>query len=121
MRKGPKLILTIIVGMICACLLILYIYVESKNYLIGPTISVAYPINKSEVYGPEVEIRGQTRNVSAINLNDNPIFITKNGTFNQKLILPDGYNIMKFEATDRFGKKTEKLLEFMVTGAPRTN
>jgi hypothetical protein len=120
MRNGPKRIITWVLICLSAVLLSYYVYIESRDFLTGPSISVAYPINQSEVYGPEVEVRGKTERVSSITLNNSPIFIDEKGVFREKLILPNGYTIIQLEAKDRFGKTAGLRLEFTVTSTPES-
>jgi hypothetical protein len=115
MKSQPKLIITITIATLLGALIFVYIFTQSKDYLAGPLITVDYPIPGSTVYGPSVEIRGTAKRITSISLNEGAILTDQNGNFKEKLILPAGYNIMKFEAKDRFGKRTERLLEFMVT------
>lgn len=118
MRPIPKLTTLIIFIVSISSALLIYVYFQFHDYLIGPTISISYPIAGSTVYGPEVEIKGLAKRISFFSLNDSAIFTDPTGSFKEKLILPNGYNIMKFEAKDRFGHQTEKLLEFTVTSTP---
>ncbi|HEY9584482.1 MAG TPA: hypothetical protein VJI33_02820 [Candidatus Paceibacterota bacterium] len=115
MRPNPKLLIQIISSAVIAIALFSYIYFQFKDYLLGPVINISHPATGSIVYGPEVEIRGTALRISSLSLNDSPIFTDTGGAFKEKLMLPSGYNIMKIEARDRFGKQTTKLLEFTVT------
>lgn len=119
MRATPKLIVgSIVVGLIVIALAI-YTYFQSRDYLSGPSIEISYPKTGAILYGPLVEIRGTAKRTAHLSLNGSQILIDPSGSFSEKLPLPSGYNIMKFEAKDRFGKQTERLLEFMVTSTPR--
>ncbi len=118
MRPLPKLWLSIFGGLVLVITLVVYIYLQSRDYILGPKIYVRYPPENASVFGPSVEIRGETKRINSISLNEKPIFVNSEGKFKEKLLLPDGYNIIKFEAKDRFGKRTEKLLEFTVTSTP---
>ena len=44
-------------------------------------------------------------------MNDRPIYIDEAGAFSERLLLSEGYNILKVSAWDKFNKKTEKLIE----------
>lgn len=97
----------------------IYVYFQFRDYLTGPKVNISYPTVGSTVYGPEVEIRGTVQRVVSISLNDSSIFTDPSGGFKEKLMLNDGYNIIKLVAKDRFGKTIEKLLEFIVTSPPQ--
>ena len=84
---------------------------QARNLIKGPEISVSSPINGSSFADPLVTIAGTAANIAYISLNDRQIFIDGQGHFSEKLLLPDGYTIMKLEARDKFGRTTDKFLE----------
>ena len=55
-----------------------------------------------------IKIIGGTKNIKKITLNDRQIYVDEFGDFNERLLLSQGYNIMKISAWDKFGKKTER-------------
>jgi hypothetical protein len=61
-----------------------------------------------------IEIQGRARNIAYINLNGTQMFTDKNGYFDEKLLLSPGYNVVTLDATDKFGKKTEKKMELIL-------
>lgn len=90
-------------------LLVSYITFQSKNLILGPSLSITSPQNGSSV--DEIfQIEGVAKKISAITLNDTPIFVDETGVFREKLIAPRGYSIIKVSVKDRFGRnKTEYL------------
>jgi predicted ATPase len=79
----------------------------------GPVISISEPSNGATLTSSLIEVLGTTKNISSINLNDRQIFINESGAFEEKLLLSPGYNIITFRAEDRFGRKTQKVLELV--------
>ncbi len=88
-----------------------YCYHQSSRLIDGPQITIISPINGSSSSSPLTEIVGVAKNISKITLNDRQIFIDDDGNFSERLLLSDGYNILKVDAQDKFGKKTEKQIE----------
>lgn len=119
MRSLPKLIAVIFSATVITASLLVYGFFQSRDYLRGPAIVITHPQEGSTIFGPSVEIRGAVKRANYLSLNDSQILSDPSGSFKEKLILPNGYNIMKFVVKDRFGKQTEKLLEFMVTSTPK--
>lgn len=117
MRPTPKIIIGTMTIAITVITILVYAYFESRDYLSGPKIEVLYPKGGSTVYGPIIEIRGTAKNTTSLFLNDSQVLIDQSNAWNEKLPLPVGYNIMKLVAKDRFGKQTEKLLEFVVASS----
>ena len=58
-----------------------------------------------------IKIAGAAKNIKSISLDDRPIFIDEAGSFSEKLLLSNGYNVIKISAWDKFNKKTDKLIE----------
>jgi hypothetical protein len=86
---------------------------QSQKIIGGPKISISSPTTGEVVTHGDVDIAGVATNISAISLNDRPIFIDEAGKFSEKLMLYPGYNIIKLTAQDKFGKKVEKDLELV--------
>ncbi|MCC6323950.1 hypothetical protein IT400_04135 [Candidatus Nomurabacteria bacterium] len=57
------------------------------------------------------EISGNAKNATYLSLNGREINLDKNGTFNEKIALPDGYSVVTIEAKDAFGKSAIKTME----------
>ncbi len=92
-----------------------YSFYESRNIRKGPVLEVFEPTDGSAIEKPLIEIKGATQNVSSISMNDRLITIDKDGVFNEKILLSPGYNIIKLSASDKFGRRTEKMLELVLT------
>lgn len=111
-RHAKRLITLIIVSLILIGLAV-YAYSQSKEYLAGPSIQIIEPLNGATLNEQVVIIRGIAKNISFISLNDAQIFVNDKGEFKEKLLLNNGYNIMKLSAKDRFGRAVEKKLELI--------
>lgn len=103
-----------LVGLLLLASLV-YAYIQSRNLIYGPSIAILSPINGSGLDNPLVTIKGVTKNVATLTLNDRQIFPDENGNFTETLVLPSGYTIISIKATDKFGKKTEQTLSLTVT------
>lgn len=90
-----------------------YAFYKSKDLIGGPTITINEPKNGSSVSEQLVKVAGVAKNINKIFLDDRPIYIDESGSFNERLLLSKGYNIVKISAWDKFGKKTEKTLELV--------
>lgn len=90
-----------------------YTYNRMKDFIHGPTISITSPHNGATVLDSFITVAGTARNISNITLNDRPIFIDEEGVLNEHILLHYGYNKITLAAQDRFGRMTEKTLEFV--------
>lgn len=110
-RRKLKLNLKILAGSVFLLMIFGYSFYQSRNIFTGPMITVNEPENGSTVSEQMIKISGIVKNIKKISLNDRFIYIDEAGAFNEKLLLSDGYNIIKISAWDKFDKKTEKLIE----------
>lgn len=102
-----------LVGLLLLASLV-YAYIQSRNLIYGPSITVLSPINGSGLDNHLVTIKGVTKNVATLTLNDRQIFPDESGNFLETLVLPSGYTIISIKAADKFGKKTEQTLSLTV-------
>jgi hypothetical protein len=109
-RETKKLVKYGSLGLLAAVVLVYTIF-QFHNILTGPEVSISSPPNGAHVATALTEITGNTQNISAISLNDRPIFIDESGEFKEKILLQDGYNVLKIQAEDKFGRKTERMIE----------
>lgn len=102
----------IVFATLLACILG-YTYFQMQSLVTGPIITVLEPQNGAVVTSSHIEIKGTTKNISSINLNDRLIFIDESGAFKEKLLLSPGYNIITLRAEDKFGRNTKDTLELV--------
>ncbi len=94
---------------------IIYGYIQSRNLIHGPSITIISPVNGSNLDNQVVTISGKTKNIAVMSLNDRQIFPDESGNFAETLVLPSGYTIMSIKAEDKFGKKTEQTISLTVS------
>jgi len=90
-----------------------YALYEIQRIAFGPRITILSPQNGAVVSESFMEITGVAKNIKDITLNDRKIFISENGDFKEKILLSYGYNSLTLEASDKFGRWTEKTLEII--------
>ncbi len=86
---------------------------QSKKIISGPKISISSPTSGQVLTESLIDVAGIATNISAISLNDRPIFIDESGAFSEKLMLYPGYNIIKLRSEDKFGSTVENDLELV--------
>lgn len=99
-------------------LVVIYSGFQAYKMIRGPVIYITAPLNGETYITPLIEIKGVTKNVSSITLNDRTLYIDRAGNFIDALLLIPGYNIIKLEAKDRFGARTQKLIEIIYKETP---
>src|SRR3989344_9479761 len=88
-----------------------YTTYETQRIAFGPRINMTSPVNGSLVSDPLVNISGIAKNINDISLNGRKIFLDEKGNFSENMLLSYGYNVITLEASDKFGKKTKKIIE----------
>ncbi|MEK7650877.1 MAG: hypothetical protein AAB364_03380 [Patescibacteria group bacterium] len=107
-----KLTLGVVTGLSLAVIVLGYAGYKMKDVFRGPKLTLSSP-NLAALPLPSelVTISGQATRVAHLRLNDGQIFADSEGKFAEKLLLAPGYNIIKLEARDRFGRVRTELLE----------
>lgn len=92
---------------------VLYSGFQAQKIIRGPVITLTSPLNGATYTTPLVEIKGVAKNISELSLNNRPLYTDKSGNFSDTLLLIPGYNIIKLDASDKFGSQTEKKIEII--------
>ena len=82
----------------------------------GPEIFITSPDPFSSIYGNTIKIIGQANRANFLLLNGNQIYTDNNGHFEEQLLAPFGYNIIKLQAKDNFGHEKIVVLEYSLRG-----
>ena len=119
MERNAKFFIGIAIFLIAVLVIGGYIYLQSREFIRGPQLSITSPQDGTSFREAAIIIRGRAQNVAYLSLNDSAIFVDSEGNFTEKLLLLPGYNILSVKAVDRFGKKTEKTLELVYKEATK--
>ena len=85
-----------------------YSYYKTRDVLQGVKLAINTIKDGQSFSTPAIEIQGSAKNAAYLSLDDRPIFMDKDGKFDESLLLLPGYNIINVKAQDKFGKKVEK-------------
>lgn len=95
-------------------LLTSYSLYQARAFLIGPQIWIESPQDGKTVSDYLVVIRGRSRNIAWISLNDRQIFTDEEGKWSEKLIVSQGLSIMTVKARDRSGREIEESVRIVL-------
>ncbi len=109
-RRSLKVLLIIFVVLI----IVGYTYYQSRALISGPKITIEYPKDGDSFDNSLVEIKGNTKNITRISLNDKIISVDETGSFNGKLLIYKGLNIIELRAEDKFGREVNKKLRLVL-------
>jgi len=108
----PKFILKTCLFVIVAGFVIGYTLFQAQNLIQGPVISLDQL--QTGLSSEVTEIKGIAKNISFITLNDRRIHTDRDGNFSEKILLSEGYNVVKISGEDRFGRTVDKTLELVL-------
>lgn len=92
-------------------LLVCYGIFNARNLITGPTIEIFSPTSNVETAKNVITVKGRADNVSFISLGGKPIFVNKEGLFEEKMLLSPGINFIEIKARDRFKKEIAKIIK----------
>ncbi len=113
LERNAKFLIGLVLFVLAVLTVGVYTYRQSREYISGPQVIIKQPATGAVLSQNPILISGNAQNVAYITLNGAPIFVDSKGNFNEKLLLEPGYNIFTINARDRFGKKTEKILQLI--------
>jgi hypothetical protein len=94
-------------------LVIAYAYYEARGVLYGPTIQVRSEV--ARVSDPFVAIRGKADRIATLSMNGRDISVTEAGEFNESYLLAPGLNRIVLDATDRYGRASQEIVQIVYT------
>lgn len=96
------------VGIVLGVCVMGLVFHNTHDVLFGTRLSLP-SLKDGAVYNDAyVPIKGRTRSPQLLTINDRPITLTKDGYFNEAVILSEGYNTVSVRLVDRFGKTQER-------------
>ncbi len=102
-----------------------YAYFEARGVLYGPTIHITSDV--AQVSEPFISVQGKADRIADLSMNGRSISVTEDGAFDEPYLLSPGLNRIMLDATDRYGRKTQQIMEVVytptstpVTAAPST-
>lgn len=92
-----------------------YAYYEARGILWGPSIQV--PETMTTTSDELIIVRGTARHIASLSMNGNPIPVTEDGVFAHQYLLAPGYNRIILDAEDKYGARTQQVIEVMYVPA----
>jgi hypothetical protein len=76
--------------------------------ILGPKIEISSPQNGQVVNGTSISVRGTVYRTKALYINNIPTAFTESGSFETRLAIYPGSNILIIQALDKFGRSVSK-------------
>lgn len=100
-------------------LIIGYAYFEARGVLYGPSIEVSSDVQ--QVSDPFIAIQGKAERIASLSMNGRPISVTEDGAFDESYLLAPGLNRIMLDATDRYGRSAQKIVEVVYVPDPNAS
>ena len=94
-----------IVSIILIIITVGYALLRSESVILGPAVIIEYP-EANERVAQVFSVRGVVDDASYLTLNDRRIYPDRDGVFEEELVLPTGYTIVKVYARNRQKRET---------------
>lgn len=100
----PRILKIVAIAVICIAL-VYYVLFQARFLIGGPQVALT---DTPETVQTErqIVITGTASNITAIYLNGRPIVTNEQGFFSEKVVLENGYSIVRIDAADRYGRTT---------------
>ena len=107
-------------GIVAVAVLGLCGFVAMKIYPLvhGPAINLGTLSDGASVADPMIRIAGKALYTKDLAVNGNPLPLSPDGSFDDKLVLNPGYNVISLQARDRFGKVSNHDYEIVLKESP---
>lgn len=90
-----------------------YGYYELRGILYGPSITLPEEtIQSTERF---ITLTGSADRIAVLRMNGSPIMVTEEGAFEEPYLLSPGLNRIVFDAEDKYGNTSRKVLEIVYT------
>lgn len=90
-----------------------YIYYAVSNFTSPPNLEISSPVAETIIHEDSVEVVGKTDGGSTVEINNQVIFIDKNGNFREQVKLSPGLNNIEVRATNRIKKENVKEIKIL--------
>lgn len=111
---NPKTLTTIILSLF---LLTIFGYIGFQIYKFQtpPNIEISQPLDDSEVTTEEIVVKGSVENDSVVEINDKPVDVEDDGSFEKEITLKQGSNIITVRARKNRNNTLETVKTLRVT------
>ena len=109
--KVPRLVFTpriaiAIAGFFVLSAVGLYLYFSIDSFVSSPWIVIDAPLHSSTVQEDKIIVKGKTRSNSRVFINEQQIFVSSDGVFENEINLTQGINVINVRSINKFDKES---------------
>lgn len=105
-------VLKYVFGILLAFLVLSYVIFQARFFIAGPQVVLTGELSIIQ-NERSVTLEGNAQNITEITLNGRTISTDESGTFQESVVLENGYTIVSIQAKDRYGRETVLEREFV--------
>ena len=92
---------------ICMAVLSMISYIVYQMYttIAPPPLVIVSPLDSVEVHKLTITIVGKTTKEASVTINNEPAIVKEDGSFNEKILLGEGLNLVVIKAKRKHGKE----------------
>lgn len=83
-----------------------YITFQYRSAFLDPQLTISSPKENATVVAQIITIVGKTEENATVTMNDEPVYVQKDGSFTKDVTVFIGQNSITIKATNNFGRKT---------------
>jgi cytoskeletal protein RodZ len=102
------------IGIVIAFLVVGYLAYQLHFLISPPSLAVIEPAPDSVAENSLLTVRGTVEAVAKLTINGQMVYVDKDGSFKQEVQLSQGLNVIRVEATNRFGKMSSIVRQVML-------
>lgn len=108
---------TIIIGisLLLALGACFYVYKQASFIAAPPSIEILSPPQDIEVFNDAIDVIGKSSEGSQVSINSQQVYADESGSFQEKIYLRKGLNVISISSVNRVGKKTEVVRNVIYT------
>ncbi len=108
--EGRTIIKWVLIGL-GSVIVVGYSIFVLRGFILGPKIETIGLMSGFATTSPLVLVSGRVIRANTLTLNGATTSVDLAGNFNESLLLAEGYNIIRLEATDRYKRTVEEIIE----------
>lgn len=115
--SGPRFVGRAVLGL-GVSIAAVYALIMGSYFFSGPSIIINTPAEYMEIDSSHITLQGKAKHAVQVFVNQEPIVLSKDGTFIESFNLPKGVNILNIRAVSRTGKQATEFRTIIVAQKP---
>lgn len=103
--------ITISLGLL---LIFFYVLFQYRAALFSPSLEIMQPAENATITTQTVMVTGKTEEDATLTINDNPVYVEKDGSFKKELSVFNGPTAIAVKTVNRFGRITMRVIHIQV-------